>query len=120
MLMFNCIRLMARCDLISLVEAGRYVPVVIPSCNGQCRKKLAGELRDRGRAPAPDRIQRWDRAIGEGGRQPRDREELLRLQRIVLGDACFTASGRDADSYLRLSGARSRPLARLRHSFGAA
>jgi hypothetical protein len=41
----------------------------------------------KGERPPQDRIQRWGRAIGEAGRQPLDREELLRLQRIVLGDA---------------------------------
>jgi Fic/DOC family len=46
-----------------------------------------------GEHPPPDRLQRWGRAIGEAGRQPLDREELLRLQRIVLGDARFTKLG---------------------------
>lgn len=46
-----------------------------------------------GERPPQDRIQRWGRAIGEAGRQPLDREELLRLQRIVLGDARFTRLG---------------------------
>lgn len=44
------------------------------------------------RAPQ-DRIQRWGRAIGEAGRQPLDLEELLRLQRIVIGDARFVQLG---------------------------
>jgi Fic/DOC family len=46
-----------------------------------------------GERPPPDRIQRWGRAIGEAGRRTLDREELLRLQRIVLGDARFTKLG---------------------------
>ena len=46
-----------------------------------------------GERPPHDRIQRWGRAIGESGRRPLDREELLRLQRIVLGDARFTKLG---------------------------
>lgn len=46
-----------------------------------------------GERPPQDRIQRWGRAIGEAGRQPLDREELLRLQRIVLGDARFVRLG---------------------------
>jgi Fic/DOC family len=46
-----------------------------------------------GERPPQDRIQRWGRAIGEAGRQSLDREELLRLQRIVLGDARFTRLG---------------------------
>jgi hypothetical protein len=40
-----------------------------------------------------DRIQRWGRAIGEAGRQPINLEELLRLQRIVIGDARFVRLG---------------------------
>ena len=44
------------------------------------------------RAPQ-DRIQRWGRAIGEAGRQSIDLEELLRLQKIVIGDARFVRLG---------------------------
>ena len=44
------------------------------------------------RAPQ-DRIQRWGRAIGEAGRRPLDLQELLRLQRIVIGDERFTRLG---------------------------
>jgi hypothetical protein len=44
------------------------------------------------RAPQ-DRIQRWGRAIGEAGRQRLDREELLRLQKIVIGDERFLKLG---------------------------
>ena len=40
-----------------------------------------------------DRIQRWGRAIGEAGRRPLDLDELLRLQRIVIGDARFVRLG---------------------------
>ncbi|WP_142846433.1 Fic family protein [Telmatospirillum sp. J64-1] len=46
-----------------------------------------------GERPPQDRIQRWGRAIGEAGRQPLDREELLRLQRIVIGDSRFVRLG---------------------------
>lgn len=46
-----------------------------------------------GERPPQDRIQRWGRAIGEAGRQPLDRDELLRLQRIVMGDARFITLG---------------------------
>ena len=49
------------------------------------------------RAPQ-DRIERWGRAIGEAGRRPFDLDELLRLQRIVIGDARFVKLG------LRLDG----------------
>jgi hypothetical protein len=46
-----------------------------------------------GEDPPQDRVQRWGRAIGEAGRQPLDTEELLRLQRIVIGDARFLHLG---------------------------
>ena len=44
------------------------------------------------RAPQ-SRIQRWGRAIGEAGRHGIDRQELLRLQQIVIGDARFVQLG---------------------------
>jgi len=46
-----------------------------------------------GEQPPQDRIQRWGRAIGEAGRRPLDIQELLRLQRIVIGDARFVPLG---------------------------
>lgn len=46
-----------------------------------------------GERPPQDRIQRWGRAIGEAGRQRLDREELLRLQKIVIGDTRFSKLG---------------------------
>ena len=46
-----------------------------------------------GEHPPQDRIQRWARAIGQAGQQPIDHDELLRLQRIVIGDARFVHLG---------------------------
>ena len=46
-----------------------------------------------GEHPPQDRIQRWGRAVGEAGRRPIDLDELLRLQRIVIGDARFVQLG---------------------------
>ena len=46
-----------------------------------------------GENPPQDRIQRWGRAIGEAGRRTLDLDELLRLQRIVIGDARFFKMG---------------------------
>ncbi|TYP87805.1 MULTISPECIES: Fic family protein [Nitrosomonas] len=46
-----------------------------------------------GEAPPQNRIQRWGRAIGEAGRRPLDLDELLRLQRIVIGDSRFITMG---------------------------
>jgi Fic family protein len=44
------------------------------------------------RAPQ-NRVQRWGRAIGEAGKHPIDLNELLRLQRIVIGDERFVRLG---------------------------
>ncbi len=46
-----------------------------------------------GEHPPQDRIQRWGRAIGQAGRPPIDLDELMRLQRIVIGDARFVHLG---------------------------
>lgn len=46
-----------------------------------------------GEHPPQERIQRWGRAIGEAGRKPIDLDELLRLQRIVIGDDRFVLLG---------------------------
>ncbi|WP_300381229.1 Fic family protein [Henriciella sp.] len=46
-----------------------------------------------GEAPSHDRIQRWGKAIGQAGQNPLDPEELLRLQRIVMGEARFIQLG---------------------------
>src|SRR6202011_5716913 len=46
-----------------------------------------------GERPPQDRIQRWGRAIAEAGRTPLSLDELLRLQRIVIGDARFVRLG---------------------------
>jgi len=46
-----------------------------------------------GESPPQDRIQRWSRAIGEAGRRPLEKEALLRLQTIVIGDTRFLTMG---------------------------
>jgi len=46
-----------------------------------------------GERPPQDRIQRWGHAIGEAGRVPLDENELLRLQRVVIGDDRFVKLG---------------------------
>jgi len=46
-----------------------------------------------GEHPPQARIQRWGRAIGEAGRHPIDLDELIRLQRIVIGDDRFVRPG---------------------------
>ena len=50
-----------------------------------------------GERPSQDRIQRWGRAIGDAGRRTLDLDELLRLQRIVIGDARFVQLGLRSD-----------------------
>ena len=46
-----------------------------------------------GERPAQDRVRRWGQAIGEAGQAPLTGEELLRLQRVVIGDTRFTHMG---------------------------
>ena len=46
-----------------------------------------------GESPPQSRIQRWGRAIGEAGKNPLTLDELLRLQRIVIGDDRFIELG---------------------------
>jgi hypothetical protein len=46
-----------------------------------------------GERPPQDRIQRWGQAIGEAGRLALSADELLRLQRLVIGPARFTHIG---------------------------
>lgn len=46
-----------------------------------------------GEQPRPSRIARWGQAIGQAGRIPLDLAELLRLQRLVLGDTRFVEPG---------------------------
>ena len=54
-----------------------------------------------GEDPPHDRAQRWARAIGEAGDHPVDRDELIRLQQAVIGDARFVRIGlRDAGGFV--------------------
>ena len=65
-----------------------------------------------GERPPQDRIQRWGQAIGEAGQTPMTADELLRLQRIVIGDTRFVhmglrieggfVGGRDRDTHAPL------------------
>ncbi|MBN2498662.1 MAG: Fic family protein [Deltaproteobacteria bacterium] len=54
-----------------------------------------------GEHPPQDRIQRWAGAIAQAGKQPLDRDELLRLQGIVIGDSRFVKLGfREAGGFV--------------------
>jgi Fic family protein len=46
-----------------------------------------------GERPPQNRAQRWGRAIGEAGRNQITKEELLRLQQIVIDNTLFTKMG---------------------------
>jgi len=46
-----------------------------------------------GEQPRQSRIARWGQAIGQAGATPLDLGELLRLQRLVIGDARFVSLG---------------------------
>lgn len=50
-----------------------------------------------GEQPRQSRITRWGQAIGQAGRAPLDLDELLRLQRLVLGDSRFVQPGLRTD-----------------------
>jgi len=46
-----------------------------------------------GEGPSHDRVQRWARVIGEAGQNVLNQDELLRLQKIVIGDSRFVQMG---------------------------
>jgi hypothetical protein len=46
-----------------------------------------------GELPQQNRAQRWGRAIGQAGFQPIKKDELIRLQQIVIDNARFTKMG---------------------------
>ncbi|MFC7667675.1 Fic family protein [Hymenobacter humi] len=46
-----------------------------------------------GEQPPPTRALRWGRAIGQAGQQPLSREELLRLQQLVIENSRFVRLG---------------------------
>ena len=46
-----------------------------------------------GETPAGNRAVRWGKAIGQAGSKPLTREELLRLQQIVIGNSRFLKMG---------------------------
>jgi len=46
-----------------------------------------------GEQPRQSRIARWGQAIGQAGATPLDLDELLRLQRLVIGDSRFVTLG---------------------------
>ena len=64
-----------------------------------------------GERPPQDRIQRWGRAIGEAGRTPLSLDELLRVQRIVIGDSdsCASACAAKVASSAYMIAKRTRP-----------
>lgn len=46
-----------------------------------------------GERPANNRLQRWGKAVLEAGKRPLNQTEILRLQRVVIGDDKFTEMG---------------------------
>ncbi|HRN56567.1 MAG TPA: Fic family protein [Agriterribacter sp.] len=46
-----------------------------------------------GEKPPQNRAQRWGRAIGQAGQKPISKEELIRLQQIVIDNSRFTKMG---------------------------
>lgn len=56
-------------------------------------KDTRSSIEIEGEHPPQERIQRLGRAIGEAGRKPLDLDEVLRLQRVVIGDDRFVLLG---------------------------
>jgi hypothetical protein len=55
--------------------------------------KSSFAIEGEGSSSASRRIARWGQAIGQAGRRPLTLEELLRLQRILIGDSRFVQLG---------------------------
>ena len=54
-----------------------------------------------GENPSPDRIRRWGQVIGQAGLKKLTKDELIRLQRIVISDTRFTHMGwRKEDGFI--------------------
>ncbi|MEA3288354.1 MAG: Fic family protein [Candidatus Marinimicrobia bacterium] len=54
-----------------------------------------------GETPGNKRAQRWGEAIGQAGSQPLTKDELLRLQKLVIENSRFTAMGyREAGGFV--------------------
>lgn len=56
-------------------------------------KDSRASYRIEGEEPPQSRIQRWGKAIGEAGGKTIDIDELIRLQRVVVGDSRFVKIG---------------------------
>ncbi len=64
-------------------------------------KDLRSSYAIEGERPPQNRIQRWGRVIGEAGKIPFSIDEVLRLQRIVIGDDRFINLGlRTEDGFI--------------------
>ncbi len=57
------------------------------------RKDSRASYEIEGESPPQERIMRWGMVLGSAGQQGLDVEELLRLQRIVIGDARLVSLG---------------------------
>jgi hypothetical protein len=54
-----------------------------------------------GERPPQNRAQRWGRAIGQAGQKPISKDELIRLQQIVIDNPRFTKMGfRDQEGFI--------------------
>lgn len=84
---------------LNLAERARAAVAAVP-CDLLARTAAFLLLKDskssyaiEGERPPQNRIQRWGRAVAEAGRQPIDLDELLHLQRLVIGDERFVRLG---------------------------
>ena len=65
-----------------------------------------------GEIPAPNRASRWGRAIGQAGSKQLSKEELLRLQQIVIENSKFLKVGseRKADLWVNMIEVQGNPF----------
>ena len=97
-LVFRTAELQAFCDLDLAAKARGAVDAVPRDLLARTaafllQKDSRSSFAIEGERPPQDRIQRWGSAIGEAGQLELDRDELLRLQQIVIGDERFIRLG---------------------------
>ena len=83
-------------DLSEQIKAiiGKIHPDVIArTATFLLRKDSKASYAIEGERPPQNRAQRWGRAIGQAGQKPINKEELIRLQQIVIDNPRFTRMG---------------------------
>ena len=76
-----------------LVLSGLHADVLVRTSAFLLLKDSKASFTIEGEQPLPTRALRWGRAIGQAGQQPLSREELLRLQQLVIENSRFVRLG---------------------------